>query len=497
MSQPLGDVDLTAELHPLNQPAHVREQIAEYRRTNQLDDTEIPVNQPGETPPRQDDYDLVIRGRHVVTSAGAGAYEVGVRDGVIAAVEPLGAGLRGTVIRDLTDAETLIPGLVDAHVHINEPGRTEWEGFVTATKAAAAGGVTTVLDMPLNSIPSTVTLPALEYKQLHAGQQVYVNVGFWGGAVPGNRDELAALTEAGVFGFKCFLLHSGVDEFPPLNPQQLEDSLRELTALDAMMIVHAEDSDAIDNAPSADGADYGRFLGSRPRGAENAAVAEVIERTRRTGARTHILHLSSSDALPMLRRAKADGLDISVETCPHYLTLIAEEIPDGATQFKCCPPIREKSNQDLLWEGLLDGTIDFIASDHSPSTVELKTAGDGDFGVAWGGIAGVQLALPAVWTAAQQRGISLPDVITWMATRPADRNNLPAKGRIAVGADADLVIFAPDETFTVQAASLQHKNPITAYEGKQLRGVVNETYLAGLPVDYTTPRGRLLRRNHR
>lgn len=261
----------------------------------------------------------------------------------------------------------LLPGLVDTHVHVNEPGRTEWEGFASATKAAA-GGVTTIIDMPLNSIPPTATVAALEAKREVAREQAWVDVGFWGGAVPDNLADLRSLHEAGVFGFKCFLLHSGVDEFPHLDADGLERALREVAGFGALMIVHAEDGPAIDRAVSPHGEDYDGFLRSRPRGAENLAIAQVIELARWTGARVHILHLSSSDALPMIRSARRDGVQLTVETCPHYLFFTAEEIRDGATEFKCCPPIREAENRELLWKGLGHGTIDLVVSDHSPCT---------------------------------------------------------------------------------------------------------------------------------
>lgn len=439
-------------------------------------------------------FDLVVRGAKVLTTAGLVAREVGVVNGRVVALEPLGTGLQGDLTLTLAEDETLIPGLVDAHVHVNEPGRTEWEGFSSATKAAAAGGVTTIVDMPLNSIPSTVTGPALELKQWVAAPQAFVDVGFWGGAVPGNKSHLRELHGAGVFGFKCFLLHSGVEEFPPLGPDELEEYLTELRTYDALMVVHAEDSRAIDRAPRPDGDRYARFLASRPRGAENLAIAEVIERARWTGARAHILHLSSSDALPMLRSAKADGVDITVETCPHYLSLVAESVPNGSTAYKCCPPIRETANRELLWQGLVDGTIDYIASDHSPSTLDLKDPVNGDFGVAWGGIASLQLALPVVWTEARRRGLSLERVLGWLAGRPAERLRLRSKGRIALGYDADLVVFAADAAFVVDAGQLHHKNPLTPYDEKALSGVVRRTFVRGAEVDYVNPHGRLLRR---
>lgn len=441
----------------------------------------------------EDAYDLVLRGRHVLTGAGIGPQEVGVRGGAIVAIEPVGRGLSGAETIELADGETLIPGLVDTHVHVNEPGRTEWEGFASATRAAAAGGVTTIIDMPLNSIPPTTTVQGLALKREAAADQAFVDVGFWGGAIPGNKRDLRPLHDAGVFGFKAFLLHSGVDEFPPLEADELEEDLAELTSFDALMIVHAEDAHAIERAPHAGGGTYAKFLASRPRGAENKAVAEVIERARWTRARVHILHLSSSDALPMIASAKRDGVRLTVETCPHYLTLTAEEVPTGATAYKCCPPIREAANRELLWKGLQDGTIDCIVSDHSPSTLDLKDLENGDFAVAWGGVSSLQLGLPLVWTEARQRGIGLEQVVEWMAARPASLARLDHKGRLAPGFDADFSVFAPDEAFTVDATKLKHKNPLTPYDGRVLTGVVRRTFLRGDEVDGRTPTGRLLR----
>ncbi len=438
-------------------------------------------------------YDLVIRGKNVLTPAGERAQEIGVLDGVIAAVKPLGTGLPGVEVVELADDETLIPGLVDTHVHVNEPGRTEWEGFASATRAAAAGGVTTILDMPLNSIPPTVTVEALEMKRAVARDQVFVDVGFWGGAVPGNTGQLRPLHDQGVFGFKCFLLPSGVEEFPELDPDEMERDQQELASFDALMLVHAEDASTISRAPACDGDHYSAFLASRPRDAENLAIAEVIERARRTRARVHILHLSSSDALPMIASAKREGIRLTVETCPHYLAITAEQIPDGATAYKCCPPIREESNRELLWQGLLDGTIDTIASDHSPSTLDLKDLDHGDFGVAWGGVSSLQLGLSVIWTEARKRGIPLTQVVEWMAVQPARLAQLTRKGQVAIGSDADLVIFAADDSFVVDVKNLMHKNPITPYAGRTLAGVVRKTYLRGEAVDGRTPRGKLLR----
>ncbi len=429
-----------------------------------------------------------------MTPDGTGPREIGVRAGTIVAIAPLGTELRGASILELATDEVLIPGLVDTHVHVNEPGRTEWEGFASATRAAAAGGVTTIVDMPLNSIPPTVNVPALEEKRAAAVGQAFVDVGFWGGAVPGNSPELRPLHEAGVFGFKSFLVHSGVDEFPPLSPAELEKDLAELAAFGALMLVHAEDAGTIDRAPHPAGKTYASFLASRPDGAETAAIADVIDRARSTGARVHILHLSSADALAEIAEAKAAGVRLTVETCPHYLTLTAERIPDGATAFKCCPPVRGEANRELLWSGLADGTIDCIVSDHSPSTQELKDLAHGDFGTAWGGIASLQLGLPLVWTEACRRGVALERVVDWMSARPAGIAGLQRKGRIEVGADADFAVFADREDFVVDAAALKHKNPVCPYDGATLTGVIRRTFLRGVPVNDDVPRGQLLRR---
>jgi allantoinase len=439
--------------------------------------------------------DLVLRAPRVVTVVGEVARAIGVKDGRVVAIEPIDAPLTGERDERLNDDEVLMPGLVDSHVHVNEPGRTEWEGFETATRAAAAGGVTTIIDMPLNSIPPTTTVEALQIKRKCAEGAVFVDTGFWGGAVPDNLDQLRPLHDAGVFGFKCFLLHSGVDEFPHLDSAQLESALQQTHDFGALMIVHAENSQAIDRAPSAEGERYRRFLASRPRGAENMAIAEVIEAARYTRARVHILHLSSSDAIPMLVSAKRDGVLITVETCPHYLSFASEAIPDGATQFKCCPPIRESGNRELLWKGLQDGVIDMIVSDHSPSTPELKRFDIGDFGVAWGGISSLQLGLRAVWSQARVHGFDLVQVAEWMARRPAMLAGLNRKGRIALGYDADFCLFAPDEAAVVSAAALEHRHAVTPYDGMALAGVVRKTWLRGTPIDLDEkPRGQLLSR---
>lgn len=439
--------------------------------------------------------DLVIRARRLVSTAGVVPAAVGVKDGRIVAIEPYDTALESVHLVELAEDEVLLPGLVDSHVHVNDPGRTDWEGFTSATRAAAAGGVTTIIDMPLNSIPPTCDVPALDVKRKTAQTQAYVDVGFWGGAIPGNVAELRPLHEAGVFGFKCFLLHSGVDEFPPLDQAEVESAMREISSFDGLLIVHAEDAHRIDSAPAAGGASYQRFLESRPREAENAAVAQVIELARRTGCRVHILHVSSADVLTMLATARGSGVRITAETCPHYLTFAAEEIPDGATQYKCCPPIREAANREQLWNGLRDGLINLVVSDHSPSTVDLKRLDTGDFGAAWGGIASLQVGLPAVWTQARQRDFTLVDVARWMCQAPAAQVGLSRKGRLEIGYDADFCVFAPDEEFVVDVNALHHKNAITPYAGRSLAGVVRSTWLRGRPIDISAdPQGRLLNR---
>ncbi len=439
--------------------------------------------------------DALVRARRAVVGGRETAVTVVVAEGLIAGLAAYDADLAAPLDVTLADDEVLLPGLVDTHVHVNEPGRTDWEGFASATRAAAAGGVTTIVDMPLNCIPPTTTLGGLAEKQRVAREQVFVDVGFWGGAVPGNLDDLAALHEAGVFGFKCFLLDSGVPEFPALDPAGLDLALREVARLSALMIVHAEDETEIAAAPAAAGPTYARFLGSRPQRAEKVAIAQVIAAAGSTGARAHIVHLSSADALPAIRAARAAGVRLTVETCPHYLFFTAEEIEDGHTELKCCPPIRESGNRDLLWEALADGTIDLVVTDHSPCTPDLKRADTGDFGLAWGGIASLEVGLAAVWTAARTRGLSLVDVVHWMAEAPADLVGLSGKGRIAVGAAADLCAFAPEEEQVVDPARLHHKNPVTAYAGRTLTGTVRRTWLRGAPVDLDAPpRGRLLRR---
>jgi len=429
-----------------------------------------------------------------------------VRDGRVLEVRPPCADTRadiGAVERvTLADDEVLLPGLVDTHVHVNEPGRTEWEGFRSATRAAAAGGVTTLIDMPLNSVPATTDVAALETKREAASGTCHVDVGFWGGAVPASLGRLAALRDAGAFGFKCFLVDSGVPEFPALSADGLDRALAEVAALDALLVVHAEDAAVLDRAPAVAGPSYAGFLASRPHEAEDVAIARLLDAAARHRARVHVVHLSSAAALDSIAAARAAGVRVTVETCPHYLALAAEEVPDGGTAFKCCPPIRDRANRDALWAALGSGLVDCVVSDHSPATADLKCLDSGDFAEAWGGIASVQLGLPIVWTAARARGVPLADVVRWMSAAPAALGGLDGKGAIEVGNDADLVVFAPDATFRVDPARLQHRNPVTPYAGAELTGVVRDVWLRGQRVvadgDPTgEPAGRLLRKGIR
>ncbi len=443
---------------------------------------------------RADRADLVMRGGQVLVGDRFESRSVAVTDGRVVSVGPLDATIDAGEEVVLAADEVLIPGLVDTHVHVNEPGRTEWEGFETATRAAAAGGVTTILDMPLNSIPATLDAESLRVKQQAAAGQCHVDVGFWGGAVPANLGQLRTLYEAGVFGFKCFLLDSGVPEFPPLLGDQLDQAMAEIADFDGLLIVHAEDGAVIEAAPPPAGADYARFLGSRPKQSENVAIDHVINAARQTGCRAHIVHLSSAEAVPRLSAARADGVRITVETCPHYLTLDAESVPAGQTQYKCCPPVRESGNRDALWTALAEGVIDVVVSDHSPSTIDLKCLDTGDFGTAWGGVSSLQLGLPLVWTEAARRGHDLTEVLRWMSSGTSGLVGLPERGRIAEGSPADLVVLAPDETFVVDPATLYHRNAISPYAGLELRGVVRRTYLRGRQVTGQQPRGALIER---
>ena len=439
-------------------------------------------------------HQLVIRAKRAVFPDGIRPAVVVVDDERITALLEDGAAVEAQEEVVVPDDQVLMPGLVDSHVHVNEPGRTPWEGYESATRAGLAGGITTILDMPLNSSPPTTTVANLEAKEEAAQGKLSVDVGFWGGAVPGNIDQMAPLWDKGVFGFKCFTAHSGIDEYGYLGYEGVKEVLAKLAELDAVLIVHAEDSRILAEAPQDITDQYATFLASRPRAAENTAIEQVLAAARETGARVHILHLSSAEALPAIRAAKQEGVKVTVETCPHYLTFASELIPDGATEYKCCPPLRENDNRKALWEGLKDGTIDHIASDHSPCTVDLKVKDTGDFGKAWGGVASVQLGLPAVWTAGEEFGIELSDIARWLAANPCASFRVPGKGSIAVGNDADFAVVAPEETFVVDVEDLEHKNKISPYQGRTLRGVVKRTVLRGRTVDRDSKAGRIVRR---
>ena len=431
--------------------------------------------------------DFCIRGQRVITPDREGPAAVHVRGGRIEEVTEFADVPAGCRLIEAGDA-VVLPGLVDSHVHVNEPGRTRWEGFASATKAAAAGGVTTIVDMPLNSIPPTTTPDGLSQKIEAAKDQCRVDVGFWGGLVPGNLGLLATLQAGGVVGFKCFLIDSGVQEFPNINEGELHAAMFELARLDATLIVHAEMPGPVEEAFSAcctgetagDPRQYETFLRSRPRRAEDEAVALLLRLCRETSARVHVVHHSSADSLPLLREAKEAALPFTAETCPHYLTFAAEEIPDGATEFKCCPPVRERENRERLWQALADGTIDMIVSDHSPCPPEMKRRPEGDFIKAWGGISSLQYRLPVVWTEAQRRGHDFRDLARWLAREPARLAGLfGRKGAITPGRDADFCIFDPEGRTRVTAETNHHRHKLTPYDGLEFDGAVVATYLRG------------------
>ena len=443
---------------------------------------------------------MVVRSHRVVLPEGERAASLYIRNGVVerivdyASQDPTGASVFN--VPDLV----ISPGVVDTHVHINEPGRTEWEGFDTATRAAAAGGVTTLVDMPLNNVPATTTVSALHAKGEAARAQCHVDVGFWGGVVPGNATELDALVDAGVRGFKCFLVPSGVDEFPAVNEEDLRQALPILARRGVPLLVHAEiiadrglriadsieDSNrqsAVGNPQSAIGnPQYAAYLATRPSSMELDAIHLMVRLAEEFRTRVHIVHVSSAEGVEAMTRAKAAWVPITAETCPHYLTFAADDIPDGATEFKCAPPIRDAAHREALWDGLASGALDLIASDHSPAPPALKTPGD--FLRAWGGIASLELSLPAAWTAykaaAPHRRNPLADLARWMSAAPASLAGLGGrKGRIAEGLDADLVVWDPDQDFVVDPARLHQRHTLTPYAGRSLCGTVLTTFVRG------------------
>ena len=445
---------------------------------------------------------LVIRSRRMVLPRGVESASVEIREGRFGAVRSFEDALQGSDLVDAGD-KFVLPGLVDTHVHINEPGRTGWEGFRTATRAAAAGGFTTLVDMPLNNLPATTSVNNLRLKQVAADGQCMVDYGFWGGVVADNRQHIAALASAGVRGYKCFLVHPGIDGFTMVNRSQLEAAMPDVTASGLPLLVHAElpgpieDATARINAAASDWKQYDTYLASRPDAAEIEAIRLMIELSRQYGSRIHIVHLASAQALPDLKAARDEGLPITVETCPHYLHFAAEDISDGATVHKCAPPLRSHANRERLWQALTDGEIDLIATDHSPCPPEMKARGGGSFLEAWGGIASLQVALPVIWTEAKRRGISIAAIARWMSEQPAKLAGLAhRKGGIREGLDADFAIFDPDAEVRVDGARLEHRHPITPYHGETLTGVVEKTFVRGEKVydlgKFSNPSGKIV-----
>jgi len=431
--------------------------------------------------------DLLFRGRKVVLPEGVRPASIRVRLGRIVEVGPEDAPSHGAEAID-AGPHAILPGVVDTHVHLNEPGRTEWEGFATGTRAAAAGGVTTLVDMPLNSVPATTSLEGLRAKLAAAEGKLAVDVGLWGGVIPGNAAEVAPLLDAGVLGFKCFLVHSGVDEFPAATEVELEAALPILAARGVPLLAHAELPGPIGavagKAAQGDPRRHATWLASRPRASETDAIAMLIALARKHGAHVHVVHLATADAVPMIAAARAEGLPLTVETCPHYLAFAAEEIADGATAWKCAPPIRERDQREGLWVALRGGAIDLVATDHSPCPPDMKRMAEGDFFRAWGGIASLEVGLSVVHTEARARGLA-PDealhaIARWMSAAPARLAGLSArKGAIEVGRDADLVLFDPEERWAPDAARLRHRHKVTPYAGRPLAGRVQRTWLRG------------------
>jgi len=426
---------------------------------------------------------LIIRGHHVVLPTGERAASIHIDNRTIVDVRDYGDLGDGAEVVD-ADPLVIMPGLVDSHVHINEPGRTDWEGFDTATRAAAAGGITTIVDMPLNSIPATTSVAALNAKRDAARGQCHVDVAFWGGIVPGNHDHLEPLIDAGVRGFKCFLTPSGVDEFANVSESDLRCALPMLARVlpPRPLLVHAEDPSLL-GSPQGDPRSYATFLATRPAEAEVSAIRTIARLADEYHVTAHIVHVSSAEGVEAVAAAQAAGVRLTAETCPHYLTFTASEIADGATPFKCAPPIRSAEHREALWRALRDGVCSLVASDHSPAPATMKRVDSGDFISAWGGIASLELSLRAVWTEAVIRGFQLADVVRWMSEQPASLCGLDArKGAIKPDADADLVLFDPDARTTVTGAALMQRHKLTPYDGRVLRGEVRATYVGGVNV---------------
>jgi allantoinase len=445
--------------------------------------------------------DLAIHSKRVLIAGRLTEATVFVKDGIIADVVE-GAMRLDIGVENLGNL-VVMPGLIDSHVHINEPGRTEWEGFETITQAAVAGGITTLVDMPLNSSPVTVTVQAFAEKLKAAEGKLFCNCGFWGGMVPGNTDELEGMLNAGVFGIKAFLTHSGIPDFPNVTEEDLRKGMAVMARYQAPLLLHAE----LDEVHAGGAAfeknqrSYQAFLNSRPKSWEDKAVALAIEICRTFNSPVHIVHLSSADSLEQIKAARADGLPLTVETCPHYLYFAAEDIPDGNTLYKCTPPIRERANRELLWKGLKDGLIDFVVSDHSPAPADLKKTDSGNLLEAWGGIAGVQFSLAAFWTGAKKRGFGLAEVSDLMSRNVAKFIGLgDRKGELKKGYDADIMVWDPDQQFVVSAADIKYRHKISPYTGETLCGEIRQTYVGGKKVFergslFGAPCGKILLRN--
>jgi len=412
---------------------------------------------------------MILRSRNVLGHGAATIHIDGDRIGRIGAYDDAVDAI------DYGDL-VLMPGVVDSHVHVNEPGRTEWEGFDTATRAAAAGGVTTIIDMPLNSIPPTTSVEALMVKAEAMSGKCRVDVGLWGGAVPGNASQLREMLKRGALGFKCFLVASGVPEFKCLDPHGLEEALEAMSGTGAPLLVHAELD--LGTGPRAGAPQsYRAYLRSRPHQMEDEAIALVSRLAEKTGASAHIVHLSSADALSMI------GGNVTAETTPHYLYFDAESIPDAAPEFKCAPPIREHDNRERLWRGVRDGVLAGIVSDHSPCTPQLKKLEEGDVERAWGGISSLQMGLSIIWTEGRRRGFTLEEVSRLMSEGPASIARLQnRKGKLAAGYDADVIAFDPDAQFVVDKDIIEHRHKVTPYQGETLAGVVRATFVRGRKV---------------
>ena len=443
--------------------------------------------------------DFAVTSQRVVTPEGERAAAVLIKGEKILDVVSQHNIPKGCPVEDVGN-DVVMPGLVDVHVHINEPGRTEWEGFETATKAAASGGITTLVDMPLNCIPVTTTLDALNSKIASTKNKLFVDCGFYGGLIPGNLNDIEPLARAGVLGFKTFMSHSGIDEFPKITEENIRKALPILAQHGISLLVHAELENCIEKTENLQ--TYKSYLATRPKSWENEAIKLLIQLCREFQTPIHIVHLSSSDVLTEFAQAREEGLPLSIETCPHYLHFTAENIADGDTRFKCTPPIREAKNREKLWQGLQSGTIDFITSDHSPCTPELKKMDEGRFEKAWGGISSLQLTLPVIWTECINKGLSLNQLTNWMCSAPAKFIGMDhQKGQISLGYDADLVCWDPDSTFLVEPVIINFKNKLTPYEGEELFGVVKRTYLRGNKVFESghfvnDPIGKTILRNH-